>query len=104
MTVENPIVSNFVKLLEKATENCTAKYAEELKQSGQQMIEAVARGEKIVDYDDGSFVTLDSYSGGAAKEGAWGSLSVRFHYPDGSSSVRSYAEIPAKDSANVESV
>lgn len=95
MTIENPVVANFVKLLEQAPENCVAKYAEELKIQGQAMVEAVARGEKIVDYDDGSFVTLESYSGGAASEGAWGKLSLRFYSPDGSSVVRNYTEVQA---------
>ncbi len=41
-------------------------------------------------YDDGSQVELGSYSGGAAKEGAWGAMSLIFRAPDGSSQVRRY--------------
>lgn len=89
-TIENPIVSNFVKLLSDAKSSCTKDFANQLQTVGQQLIDALARSEKIVDCDDGSFVTLDSFTGGASTSGVFGELTLRFHAPDGTSKIREY--------------
>lgn len=40
--------------------------------------------------DDGSTVDLESVTGGAASEGAWGKLTLRFTDPDGRETLRTY--------------
>lgn len=79
----------FQRLLDTAHENCTSAFVADLRQLGTELLEA-AKSEKLAQYDDGSYVTLDSYSGGASMHGAWGEVTLRFHSPTGSSSVRVY--------------
>lgn len=44
----------------------------------------------LASYDDGGKVYLDSYAGGAASEGAWGTLTLRFVAADGTETRRLY--------------
>ncbi len=44
----------------------------------------------VAEYDDGSKVYISSYAGGAAKEGAWGTLTLMFVDPDGNHTIRPY--------------
>lgn len=49
-------------------------------------------GRHIVMYDDGSTIDLDSYAGGAARNGAWSDLSLLFTDKDGVITRRYYKE------------
>ena len=47
----------------------------------------------IVIYDDGREIFLDSFSGGASKEGHFGTLTLRFTKPNGEELVRKYVAL-----------
>lgn len=95
--LKSPLVAGFEKLVSQAPENCTKAFTQALQDYAPQLVDAIARGEKIVSCDDGSFVTLDSYAGGAAKTGLWSVLTLRFHAPDGSTSTKTYKEVVESD-------
>lgn len=50
--------------------------------------------EAIAEYDDGSYVELDSVAGGAHPLGAWSELKLRFYTGDGEEWVRTYRASP----------
>lgn len=52
--------------------------------------EASAADSPIASFDDGSFVKLGSWSGGASGLGAWGEHSLVFTDPDGNETTRRY--------------
>ena len=49
----------------------------------------------VEQYDDGSSVVLESYSGGAHPKGAWSELSLCFIAIDGTETVRRYVALDA---------